>query len=82
MLYRDLGLTTTAPGTDGIDDLAAESFVDGRKPTEPMLNQVEAAIRAYAPCLSCTAHAAGQMPLIVEILGPNGEILGSIGRTP
>ncbi|HEY3265593.1 MAG TPA: Ni/Fe hydrogenase subunit alpha, partial [Armatimonadota bacterium] len=32
-------------------EMVAKTFVDGRKPTEPMLNQVEAAIRAYDPCL-------------------------------
>ena len=35
--------------------------------TEPMMNAVEVAIRAYDPCLSCATHAFGQMPLIVEI---------------
>jgi NAD-reducing hydrogenase large subunit len=62
-------------------EMVAKTFVDGRKPTEPMLNQVEAAIRAYDPCLSCSTHAAGQMPIIVEILGPNGECLDRISRT-
>ncbi len=33
--------------------------------TEGMLNQVEVAIRAYDPCLSCATHAFGQMPLDV-----------------
>ena len=43
--------------------------------TEGMLNRVEAAIRAYDPCLSCSTHAIGQMPLIVEVRGPNGELV-------
>ena len=32
--------------------------------TEGMLNQVEVAIRAYDPCLSCATHALGRMPLV------------------
>ncbi len=46
--------------------------------TEAMLNQVEVAIRAYDPCLSCATHALGQMPLQVQLLGPEGELLQEI----
>jgi NAD-reducing hydrogenase large subunit len=35
--------------------------------TESMLNQIEVAIRAYDPCLSCATHAIGQMPLNVRL---------------
>ena len=35
--------------------------------TEGMLNQVEVAIRAFDPCLSCATHALGQMPLKVSV---------------
>ena len=43
--------------------------------TEGLLNHVEVAIRAYDPCLSCATHAMGQMPLIVELVGPDGSIV-------
>jgi NAD-reducing hydrogenase large subunit len=43
--------------------------------TEGLLNRIEVAIRAYDPCLSCATHAIGQMPLIVELVGPDGELL-------
>lgn len=36
------------------------------KITEGMLNQVEVAIRAYDPCLSCATHALGKMPLEIQ----------------
>lgn len=52
----------------------ARRFVDGTKLTEGMLNRVEAAIRCYDPCLSCSTHALGRMPLIVELVGPQGTI--------
>ncbi len=41
---------------------------------EGLLNRVEAGIRAFDPCLSCSTHAAGRMPLRVELLGPAGEL--------
>jgi NAD-reducing hydrogenase large subunit len=53
----------------------AKHFVDGTKLTEGMLNRVEAGIRAYDPCLSCSTHAQGRMPLHVRLLGPGGELL-------
>lgn len=36
--------------------------------TEPMMNGIEVAIRAYDPCLSCATHALGQMPLEITLL--------------
>ncbi len=58
----------------------AKMYVDGTKLTEGMLNRVEAAIRAYDPCLSCSTHAVGQMPMIVELHGPQGELLDVLRR--
>jgi NAD-reducing hydrogenase large subunit len=43
--------------------------------TDGMLNQVEVAIRAYDPCLSCATHAMGKMPLKAEIYNYNGELI-------
>ncbi len=58
----------------------ARQHLDGREPTEGLLNHVEVAIRAFDPCLSCATHALGRMPLIVEIQGPQGEILHRLRR--
>jgi NAD-reducing hydrogenase large subunit len=41
----------------------ARHYVRGNKIPEPMLNHVEHGIRCYDPCLSCSTHAVGQMPL-------------------
>ena len=30
---------------------------------------------AFDPCLSCSTHALGQMPLQIRLLGPGGELL-------
>ena len=43
--------------------------------TEGMLNQVEVAIRAFDPCLSCATHAMGQMPLKITVLDATGKIV-------
>lgn len=54
----------------------AERYISGRaEVTEPMLNSIEVAIRAYDPCLSCATHALGQMPLAVRVVGPDGSVL-------
>jgi len=43
--------------------------------TEGMLNQVEVAIRAYDPCLSCATHAMGKMPLMLTVLDAAGNVI-------
>ena len=62
-------------------DLVAKEFVDGNNLTEGMLNRVEAAIRCYDPCLSCSTHAWGQMPLVVELYSSEGELLDQVRRS-
>ena len=55
-------------------NLVAKRYVDGNNIQEGMLNRVEGAIRAYDPCLSCSTHAMGQMPIHIELVGPDGEV--------
>jgi NAD-reducing hydrogenase large subunit len=54
-----------------VDDLS------GREITEPLLNHIEVAIRAYDPCLSCATHALGEMPLRVTLETSDGAVLAS-----
>lgn len=61
-------------------DSVAKTYIKGPDITEGMLNRVEAAIRAYDPCLSCSTHAVGQMPMVVEMIGPDGNLIKSISR--
>jgi coenzyme F420-reducing hydrogenase alpha subunit len=58
----------------------AQHFVRGDKLQEGMLNRVEAVIRSYDPCLSCSTHALGQMPLHIQLVGADGNILDEIKR--
>jgi NAD-reducing hydrogenase large subunit len=55
----------------------ARHFVRGNQLTEGMLNRVEAVIRAFDPCLSCSTHASGRIALEVELRGAGGELLDS-----
>ncbi len=50
--------------------------------TEPMLNQVEVAIRAFDPCLSCATHALGQMPLQIELYDVNDNLIDEKFKSP
>ena len=59
---------------------AARHFVSPRLLEEGMLNRVEASIRCFDPCLSCSTHAIGQMGLVVELRSSNGEMLDRVAR--
>ncbi len=56
----------------------AERFVDGNHIQEGALNRVSAIVRAYDPCLSCSTHALGTVPLVLELHGPDGALLDEI----
>src|SRR5262249_17747454 len=58
----------------------ARHYIKGATIPEPLLNRVEAGIRAFDPCLSCSTHAFGAMPLHVKLLGPDGTVLDEIRR--
>jgi NAD-reducing hydrogenase large subunit len=59
----------------------AKHFVHGDRLTAGALNRVEAVIRTYDPCLSCSTHAAGQMQLRIQLLGADGEVLDEMARS-
>lgn len=42
---------------------------------EALLNRIEAGIRCFDPCLSCSTHAAGQMPLHLQLRDVTGQLL-------
>jgi NAD-reducing hydrogenase large subunit len=58
----------------------AKRFVDGNNLQEGMLNRVEAVIRAFDPCLSCSTHAVGQMQMEIELLSPEGKVVDRLVR--
>jgi NAD-reducing hydrogenase large subunit len=58
----------------------AKQFVKGNELTHGMLNRVEAVIRAYDPCLSCSTHAFGEMPLCIQLVDGNGNLKDEVFR--
>jgi len=59
---------------------AAKKFVRGDKIPEGALNRVEAVIRCFDPCLSCSTHAYGQMPLKIQLFDVTGRQLDEVMR--
>ncbi len=62
---------------ESVRQVAAE-YLSGRELTEPLLNNLEVAIRAYDPCLSCATHAVGKMPLQLELLDVEGKLIDKL----
>ncbi len=58
----------------------AKHFIKGRTIPEGMLNRVEAVIRCYDPCLSCSTHAMGQMRLHLQLVDDEGKLLSEVKR--
>ncbi len=54
---------------------AARHYVKDGKFTEGILNRVEAVVRAFDPCLSCSSHAFGQMPLAISLVSAHGKVV-------
>ncbi|MCP4414204.1 MAG: Ni/Fe hydrogenase subunit alpha [Gammaproteobacteria bacterium] len=59
----------------------ASTYMNGKEITEPLLNNIEVAIRAYDPCLSCATHAVGKMPLKVELRHQNGDLIHQLSKS-
>ena len=58
----------------------AQSYVKDGKFTEGILNRVEAVVRTFDPCLSCSSHAAGQMPMEISLVSSEGDVLDRVAR--
>jgi len=62
-------------------DKAAKMLIKNGEVSDKLLNMVEMAFRAYDPCFACTTHSLpGQMPLMVNLRNPDGEIIRTITR--
>ncbi len=56
--------------------IAREYMSDGNI-TEGAMNRVEHGIRLYDPCLSCSTHALGRMPIQIEFVDAQGRPVGA-----
>jgi NAD-reducing hydrogenase large subunit len=59
---------------------AAKHYVKDGKFTEGVLNRIEAVVRTFDPCLSCSTHAYGQMPLVLSLVSAGGEVVDQVVR--
>src|SRR3954469_20590295 len=69
------GLRSGYLAIDRSIEQVARHFVKGNRLEEGMLNRVSAVVRAYDPCLSCSTHAGGLVPLRIELLDRDGALL-------
>jgi NAD-reducing hydrogenase large subunit len=58
----------------------ANQYLDGNQLSEALLNQVEVAVRAYDPCLSCATHAMGKMPLEINLVNEQNELVDRLEK--
>jgi len=61
-------------------DSVAKAYITGPDVKEGILNRVEAAVRAHDPCLSCSTHAVGQMPIVMDVVDAQGNLIKTISR--
>jgi NAD-reducing hydrogenase large subunit len=58
----------------------AQNYIHNGDVSEGFLNRVEAGIRNFDPCLSCSTHAIGQMPMVVSLVDSQGETIRELRR--
>lgn len=58
----------------------ARQYIHNGKVSEGVLNRIEHGIRTYDPCLSCSTHAVGQMPMQVSVIAADGTVLSETTR--
>lgn len=63
----------------GILEAARHYLRDGHF-TPGALNRIEAVVRCFDPCLSCSTHAEGSLGLTVTLHSASGRLLDQIGR--
>lgn len=63
-----------------VTEVARRFLTDPENVSEGVLNRLEAGLRAFDPCLSCSTHAFGQMPLLVEVRDARGGVVSQTAR--
>ncbi len=77
-----VGTTYQYPGIQLSVMTAAKKLVTpGVELTEPIMNRIEMAFRAYDPCFGCATHSLdGASPLEIRLIDPDGHVAGGIRR--
>lgn len=58
----------------------AKQYIKSDQLEEGMLNRVEAVVRAFDPCLSCSTHAVGKMPMHLQLVNSDYEVIDELQR--
>lgn len=58
----------------------AQKYILSPKIPKNILNRVEAVIRTFDPCLSCSTHAIGKMPLQIQLVDSHGKVIDEYKR--
>jgi NAD-reducing hydrogenase large subunit len=58
----------------------AMQYIDGNEVNEGILNRIEAGIRCFDPCLSCSTHAVGRMPIHLQLVDAENHLISEIRR--
>ncbi|UCG03930.1 MAG: Ni/Fe hydrogenase subunit alpha [Candidatus Heimdallarchaeota archaeon] len=58
----------------------AQRYIKGLEVPKNILNRVEAVIRTFDPCLSCSTHAISKMPLQIQLVSSRGKIIHEMRR--
>ena len=58
----------------------AQHYIHDGQPSPGVLNRLEAGIRAFDPCLSCSTHAIGQMPIVLDVVDATGQLMSRTER--
>lgn len=58
----------------------AKAELTGKTITEGLMNRIEHGIRLYDPCLSCSTHAIGSMPLHIQLVDVRGKVVAERTR--
>lgn len=53
----------------------ARHFLDSRQLTDAVNNRMQAVIRAFDPCLSCSTHYLGEEGVAIELIAADGRLL-------
>jgi len=77
-----VGTTYNYPAIQMSVQKAARGLITaGVELTEPLMNRIEMAFRAYDPCFGCATHALpGSGPLELRAYGPDGALLDALCR--
>lgn len=71
--------THNVASLDGVVLEAALASGKDEAMSDATVRRMELGIRAHDPCLSCATHEIGRMPLVVEMIGPDGTIVAERG---